>query len=134
MARTHRTSSADDLLCQPIPEVEAAAQNVALDRVLEHLTAAGVHAQLIKRIADRCAIKLYATGETLWHPPKLIIYANAGWRIATVTIGPRSGSYMVELARVGLKNEPLTDRVEVVPAAMSHRVGLLIAQNAGAPV
>lgn len=60
---------------------------MALDRVLEQLTAGGIHAQLIKRIADRCAIKLYSTGETLWHPPKLIIYADAGWRIATVTIG-----------------------------------------------
>ncbi|MFI7135117.1 hypothetical protein ACIBQ1_56310 [Nonomuraea sp. NPDC050153] len=131
MARTDRTSSADDLLCQPISEEETAVQNAALDRVLEHLTTAGIHAQLIKRIADRCAIKLYSTGESLWHPPQLVIYADAGWKIATVTIGPRSGSYMVELARVGPGNEPRADRVEVVPAGMPHRVGLLVAQNAG---
>ncbi|GAA3199426.1 hypothetical protein GCM10010486_81570 [Nonomuraea roseoviolacea subsp. carminata] len=132
MARTHRTSSADDLLCQPIPEEEAAVQNAALDRVLEHLTAVGIHAKLIKRIADRCAIKLYSTGETLWHPPKLIIYVNAGWRIATVTIGPRSGSYAVELARVGPDNETRHDRIEMVPSDHPDRVGLLVAQNAGA--
>ncbi|MEV4114168.1 hypothetical protein [Nonomuraea sp. NPDC049695] len=134
MARTHRTSSADDLQCQPIPEEEAAAQNAALDRVLEHLTAAGIHEapRLIKRIADRCAIKLYSTGETLWHPLQLIIYANAGWRIATVTIGPRSGSYAVELARIGPDYETRHDRIEMVPSDHPDRVGLLAAQNAGA--
>ncbi|MFD9940900.1 hypothetical protein ACFWYW_45535 [Nonomuraea sp. NPDC059023] len=132
MTRTHSTSSADDLLCQPIPEDEAAAQNAALDRVLEYLTAACIHAQLIKRIADRCAIKLYSTGETLWHPPKLIIYANAGWRIATVTVGPRSGSYAVELARGGPDNEPRHSRIEMVPSDYPDRVGLLVTQNAGA--
>jgi hypothetical protein len=51
-----------------------------------------------------------------------------------VTIGPRSGSYMVELVRVGADNEPQADRVEVVPACLPARVAFLVAQNAGVPV
>ncbi|MFC4012599.1 hypothetical protein ACFOY2_35580 [Nonomuraea purpurea] len=134
MAGTHTTSPADsDLLCQPISKEEAAAQSAALDRVLEHLTTAGIHAELIKRRTDQCALKLYSNGETLWHPPELIVYADAGRRIATVTIGPRSGSYAVELAGVGPGNQPLADRVEFVPAAKPQHVGLLVAQNTGAP-
>ncbi|MEQ4721277.1 hypothetical protein [Nonomuraea sp. B19D2] len=68
MARTHTTASADHLLGQPISEEKAAAQNAALDRVLEHLTAAGVHAELIKRLAVECAIKPDPSAATLWYP------------------------------------------------------------------
>ncbi|MFG6199089.1 hypothetical protein [Nonomuraea sp. JJY05] len=132
MAPTHTTGPGGILLCQPITGEEAATHHAALDRVLGHLKAAGINAQLIQRRADRCAITIAVTREPLWHPPELIIYANAGWRIATVTIGPRSGSYAVELARVEADNVPLADRIELVPASQPQRVGLLVAQNAGA--
>ncbi|TMR23906.1 hypothetical protein ETD86_06130 [Nonomuraea turkmeniaca] len=131
MALTRTSASADDLLGQPIPEEEAAAQNATLDRVLERLTAASVNAQLIKRLAIQCATKPSPSAERLWYPPQLVIYADAGWKVATVTIGPRSGSYMVELARVGADNDPQADRVEVVPADLPVRVALLVAQSAG---
>ncbi|MEV5501645.1 hypothetical protein AB0M50_40250 [Nonomuraea fuscirosea] len=134
MALTHTTPSADDLLGQPIPQEEAATQDAALNRVLECLTAVGVNAQLIKRLAIQCETKPDPSAERLWYPPQLVIYADAGWRVATVTIGPRSGSYMVELVRVGADNEPQADRVEVVPACLPARVAFLVAQNAGVPV
>ncbi|MFD1547175.1 hypothetical protein [Nonomuraea guangzhouensis] len=132
MAVTHTTASAEDLLGEPIREAEAAAQNAALDRVLEHLTAEGVNAQLIKRLAVECEAEPYQPADKLRYPPQLIVYANAGWRVATVTIGVRSGAYMVELARGGPDNELRADRVEVVPAEQPGRVALLVAQNAGA--
>ncbi|MEQ4716101.1 hypothetical protein [Nonomuraea sp. B19D2] len=128
------TAPTADLLGEPIPEVQAAAQNAALDRVLEHLAATGVHAQLIKRLSVQCETKPVPFAEKLWHPPQLVIYADAGWRVATVSIGRLSGSYMVELARVGAENESRADRVEVVPVNMPSRVGLLVAENAGVSV
>ncbi|WP_327585031.1 hypothetical protein OHA25_56595 [Nonomuraea sp. NBC_00507] len=130
MEVTH-TASPEDLLGQPISEGEAEAQNAALDRVLDLMTAVGVHAQLIKRLVIECATKPSASAETLWYPPQLVIYADAGWRIATVTIGARSGSYMVELARVGPDNEAQADTVEAVPALLPSRVAHLVAQHAG---
>ncbi|MCF6474966.1 hypothetical protein FAF44_42335 [Nonomuraea sp. MG754425] len=134
MAGTHTTDSSAVLLCRPISEETAAEQNAALDLLLTHLTITGVHAELIKRqIPTRCAVKLYASGESLWHPPELVIYTDAGWRVATVSVGERSGSYMVALARVGLDNESYAARVEVVPAHLPGRAALLVAQSAGAP-
>jgi hypothetical protein len=131
MAVAHTTASVEDLLGEPIREAEATAQNVALDRVLEHLTADGVNAQLIKRLVIECGAHPGPFIEKLRYPPQLVIYADAGWRVATVTIGVRSGSYMVELTRRRPDNEIRLDRVEVVPASQPSRVALLVAQNAG---
>ncbi|MEU8395478.1 hypothetical protein AB0C28_09845 [Nonomuraea sp. NPDC048892] len=121
-----------ELLCTPISEAEAAVQNTALDRVLEHLMPAGVNAQLIKRRADACKIALYESDETLQHPPKPIIHANAGWEIATASIGRLSGSYVVVLANVGDETEPLTDRMEMVPESDPSRVAQLVNRRANA--
>ena len=131
MAVTHTTASAEDLLGEPIREEEAAAQNVALDRVLEHLTAEGVNAQLVKRLVIECGAHPGPFLEKLRYPPQLIIYADAGRRVARVTIGARSGAYMVELARGGPGNELRADKVEVVPASQPGYVALLVARNAG---
>ncbi|MGA5758214.1 hypothetical protein [Nonomuraea bangladeshensis] len=129
---THTTGSNGGLLCRPITEKEATGQNDALDRVLAHLTTRGINAQLIKRrLPAQCAIKLYGTGEDLWHPPELIVYADGGWKIAIISIGERSGSYLVELPTVGTDNQPGTKRIEVVPATMPSRVAILVADNAG---
>jgi hypothetical protein len=133
MTLIRTTAAADDLLGQPIPDEEAAAQNAALNRVLEHLAAEGVNAQLIKRLAVECATKPGPSAETFWYPPQLILYADAGWKVATVTIGVRSGSYMVELMCVGPGNGARADRIEVVPASQPGRVAMLIGQNAGVP-
>ncbi|WP_433434528.1 hypothetical protein [Nonomuraea sp. CA-141351] len=121
------TASPADLLGEPIPEAQAAAQNAALDQVLEHLKAAGVHAQLIKRLAVKCAIEPEPFAATLWYPPQLKIYADGGGQVATISIGRLSGSYMVELWGTW------SSSLEVVPASKPRRVGLLVARNAGAP-
>ncbi|WP_157547877.1 hypothetical protein [Nonomuraea candida] len=132
MAITQPTGSGGVLLCRPVTELKAMEQNEALDRVLAHLTATGVHAQLIKQqVPTRCAVLLHASGERLWHPPELTIYADGGWTVAVVTIGERSGSYLVELPRVGPGNKPCGKRIEVVPADRPHRVAVLVADNAG---
>ncbi|MBT2229788.1 hypothetical protein [Nonomuraea sp. NEAU-A123] len=126
MACTHTTASADDLLGQPISEEKAVAQNAALDRVLKHLTAAGVHAELIKRLVVECEINPDPSAATFWHPPELKIYADEGWRVATISIGPRSGSYMVELAQWGEDNEPRPDKIEVISGSRPEWVATLI--------
>ncbi|MFI6535047.1 hypothetical protein ACIBHY_21540 [Nonomuraea sp. NPDC050547] len=126
MAPTHTTGSGGIPLCQPITGGEAATHHAALDQVLGHLKTAGINAQLIQRRTDRCAITIAATREPLWHPPELIIYANAGWRVATVTIGPRSGGYRVELAQWGEDNEPRLDKVEVISGSHPECVAALI--------
>ncbi|MBT2229176.1 hypothetical protein [Nonomuraea sp. NEAU-A123] len=131
MAVTHTTASAEDMLGEPIREAEAAAQNAALDQVLKHLTVEGVNAQLVKRLVIECGAHPGPFIEKLRYPPQLVIYADAGWRVATVTIGVRSGAYMVELARGGPDNVLRADRVEVVSASEPGRVALLVAQNAG---
>ncbi|MEV4172705.1 hypothetical protein [Nonomuraea sp. NPDC049709] len=48
-----------------------------------------------------------------------------------MTIGERSGSYLVELPTVGPNNRPGPKRIEVVPATMPNRVAILVADNAG---
>jgi hypothetical protein len=132
MAGTHTTGSDGGLLCRPVTEEEATEQNEALDRILAHLTTRGINAQLVKRqLPAQCAIKLYATGEDLWHPPELIIYADGGWKIAVISIGERSGSYLVELPRVGPNNQPCGKGIEAVPVNRPDRVASLVAQNAG---
>ncbi|GAA3154498.1 hypothetical protein GCM10010486_20750 [Nonomuraea roseoviolacea subsp. carminata] len=55
-------------------------------------------------------------------PPRLVVYADGGWRVATISVGPRSGSYLVELAQWGEANEPRLDRVEAVPGGHPERV------------
>jgi hypothetical protein len=132
MAITQPTGSGGVLLCRPITELKAMEQNERLDRVLAHLTTAGVHAQLIKRQAStRCTVMLYASGERLWHPPELTIYADAGWTLAVVTVGERSGSYMVELPTIDADNRPSGKRVEIVAATQPARVAKLVAEHSG---
>jgi hypothetical protein len=126
MSLTHTTASADDLLGDPLSEEKAAVQNAALDRVLEHLTTAGVHAELIKRLAVECKIKPDPSAPTLWYPPELKIYADGGWLVATISIGPRSGSYMVELAQWGEDNEPRPVKIEVISGSRPEWVAALI--------
>ncbi|NRQ38271.1 hypothetical protein HII36_41540 [Nonomuraea sp. NN258] len=128
MTLTHTTATAEDVLGEPVSEEVAEAQSAALDRVLALLEADGVNAQLIRRVWIEA--KTNGSGvQKRWHPPQLVIYSDGGWRVATVAIGPRSGAYTVELAQVGPDNQPLPDRIEVVPAGKAHRVARLITQN-----
>jgi hypothetical protein len=90
---------------------------------------AGVHAQLVRRLVILCATSSAPSVEALWYSPQLITYADTGRRVATVTIGPRSGSYLVELPRVGPGNKPRADRIEVVPAFSPERVASLVTRN-----
>ncbi|MEV0823866.1 hypothetical protein [Nonomuraea rubra] len=132
MAGTQPTGSGGVLLCRPITQQVAAGQNAALDRILAHLTATGIHAQLIKRqVVTQCEVMPCATSGGLWHPPKLIIYADAGWEVATVTVAERSGSYLVELPQVSPDNQPGGTRIEIVPATQPGRISRLVADKAG---
>ncbi|MEU1390693.1 MULTISPECIES: hypothetical protein [unclassified Nonomuraea] len=132
MALTHPTPATDDTVGDSIPENAANAQRDALERVLPHLTVSGVNAQLVKRCSSNPGQSgPESPAEPLWHPPQLVIYADAGWKVATVTLGARSGSYMVELARVADDNAALADRMRVVPEHRPQDVALEIAMSMG---
>ncbi len=102
----------------------------------------GVQAELITRIALDCERRPESSAEKRRYPPALLVYAAAGRRVAAVTIGERSGSYLVELARVA--NRAATDVffatptidmhrdwIGVVPAHLPDQAALVIAQHAG---
>ncbi|NRQ30520.1 hypothetical protein HII36_01495 [Nonomuraea sp. NN258] len=116
-------------LGDPIPQDAAQVQRDLLDTLLLILDVEGVNAQLISRVWVEAKSGASSSVERRWHPPQLIIYADGGWRVATVSIGPRSGCYAVELAQIGPGNQPLADRIEVVPVNKPSRVARLIAQN-----
>lgn len=126
MALTNTTPSAEDTLGNPVSESVANDQKAALDLVLPYLEGLGVNAQLVKRLLVHYRTEPAPSVERICHPPQLVVYANAGWKIATVTIGGRSGSYMVELARVGKHNQPLADRMRIVPGDEPEGVALEI--------
>jgi hypothetical protein len=133
MALTHTTPSPEDSLSKPIPASVANAQNAALDLVLPHLEGLGVNAQLVKRLLVQCQTMPDLAVEPLWYPPQLIIHADGGRKVATVTLGVRSGSYVVEVARVGDDNEPLADRMRIVPVNKPEKVALEIALSMRQP-
>ncbi|MED7922722.1 hypothetical protein SMD20_00640 [Nonomuraea sp. LP-02] len=128
---------------KPVTKAEADRQRAALDRVLEPMTeTVGVHAELITRIALDCERRPEPSAEKRRHPPTLLVYADAGRRVATVTIGERSGSYLIELARIANRAEtdvffaaPAADMhrdwIAVVPAHLPDQAALVIAQHAG---
>ncbi|MFI9591034.1 hypothetical protein [Nonomuraea sp. NPDC052265] len=133
MALTHTAPSAEDTLGSPVSESAANVQNAALDLVLPHLAGLDVNAQLVKRALIHCQTEPEPSVERLCHPPQLVVYANAGWKVATVSIGGRSGSYMVELARVGEHNQPLADRMRIVSGDEPENVALEISLHMGQP-
>ncbi|MEV0620710.1 hypothetical protein AB0I81_45810 [Nonomuraea sp. NPDC050404] len=125
-------AAGDGLLhCQAITGEALAGHTAALDQVLTHLTASGINAQLIMReAATRCPIMLYATGERLWHPPVLKIYANAGWKAAAISVGARSGCYFVELPYTpgwSGRDNP----IEIISANHPDRVASFVSRVAG---
>jgi hypothetical protein len=63
--------------------------------------------------------------------PALVMFGDAGRRVATVAVGPRSGMYLVDLARVGPDNERMRDLRALVPPAMAHRAVRMVAQACG---
>ncbi|MEV0621665.1 hypothetical protein AB0I81_50620 [Nonomuraea sp. NPDC050404] len=128
---THPTCASGVLLCDPVTLATARQQADALDQVVPHLKAKGVHELLIMRSDPQpCAILVYGTNEDLWHQPEMTIQADGGWLVATVTVGERSGSFLVELPRVGPDNEPIGTRTELVPSTLPSRVALLVAEHA----
>jgi hypothetical protein len=114
MAGTRTTSASDQ-----VSEAEA-----ALDRLHMHLVAEGISPTLIRRVAD-------GPGPSAETAPQLVIYGEAGWRVATISVGPRSGMYLVDTARVGPDNERMRDLRALVPPAMPHRAVRLVAQACG---
>ncbi|WP_157549641.1 hypothetical protein [Nonomuraea candida] len=133
--RTHPTCVSGTLFCDPVKREAAEEQADTLRRVIPHLQTRGVREQLIMGPGlGRCAITVYGTNEDLWHQPEMTIHADAGWLVATVTIGERSGSYLVELARVGPGNEPAGTRTELVPSSRPYVVASLVVAHACARV
>lgn len=60
----------------------------------------------------------FPLGERQRYTPELVVRSDAGWVIATVTMGQRSGSYMVSI--------PKSPDLEAVPSAYPERVANLV--------
>jgi hypothetical protein len=110
MTGTHATSTPDR-----VSEAEA-----ALDRLREHLVAEGIRATLIHRAADE--------PEPGADPaPQLVIYREAGGRVASVAFGRRSGTYIVDVVKPSHGGE----RRALVSPAMPRYVARLVVQACG---
>lgn len=125
MARTRTIALSDDHLS----EEEAGAQKAALDQLLPHLTAVGLHTELLQRVTIGAGQPNQAV-ESRRHPPQLIVYAGLR-KIATISIGPRSGSYLIELGGCGALIQAAP--IEVVPAARPDRAAQFVKEHAGVP-
>ncbi|MEV6859513.1 hypothetical protein AB0M44_00705 [Streptosporangium subroseum] len=66
-------------------------------------------------------------GKPQRHAPELVVHSAAGWVVATVTMGPRSGSYLVSMRDGG--------NIETVPAENPEKVAslMLAARFGGRP-
>ncbi|GAA0918796.1 hypothetical protein [Nonomuraea longicatena] len=117
MTGTHTTPALDQA-----PEAEA-----ALERFHRSLVAEGISPKLIQRTTGESE----PLAETADQSPTLVIYRDAGWRVATVAVGRRSGMYIVDLAQVGPDNGPKPDLRTLVPPAMPHRAVRLVAHACG---
>ncbi|MDP9843228.1 hypothetical protein [Streptosporangium lutulentum] len=73
--------------------------NRALANVQRLLKDAGIHSYSVRTVG----LKLlgsggpYPIGHIRWHVPELFVRSDAGWLIATVTMGTRSGCYLVSV-------------------------------------
>ncbi len=99
----------------------------AFSKVIPLLENSGIRTQLIRCVPDEATADV--SGQVA--PPRLMIYADGGWRVATISVAVRSGAYRVELARIGPHNEELPDRVEIVPERRPARVATLVSATMG---
>ncbi|MEV6862360.1 hypothetical protein AB0M44_15360 [Streptosporangium subroseum] len=74
-----------------------------------------VHTHSLKLFGDGRPLPRGSLGR---HAPELVVRSRAGWTVATVTMGPRSGSYLISM-RDGRD-------IETVPAENPERVANLI--------
>ncbi|GAA0915657.1 hypothetical protein [Nonomuraea longicatena] len=106
---------------------QASEAGAALERLHQHLVAEWISPKLIQQTTGESQ----PTAETAFQSPTLVVYRDAGWRVATVGVGRRSGMCIVDLAQVGPYNEPKPDLRALVPPAMPHRVVRLVAHACG---
>jgi hypothetical protein len=99
-----------------------------LDLLHRQLVAVGVPPTLIQRVTANPE----PTADVTAPSPQLVIYGESGWRVATISVGPRSGMYLVDTAQVGSDNGRMPDLRALVPPAMAHRAVRLVAQAYGA--
>jgi hypothetical protein len=100
-----------------ISDVVAERHDFALGRVLPLLRTSGISAHIVHTLR----LQLFGDGRPLprgdlrRYAPELVAYSEAGWRIATVTVGPRSRCYLVSLPTAGVTSQMVdADRPTVV--------------------
>ncbi|GAA4235325.1 hypothetical protein FHR32_006740 [Streptosporangium album] len=106
----------------PVDEATAEIQDKALAVVQRLLKDRGIHA----RCHHTISLGLFASREAAWpdkpplrswmdrYPPELAVAGPQGWRDATVTVGPRSGHYLVSLRNGPDLQKVRSDRPEKV--------------------
>ncbi|MEV6866631.1 hypothetical protein AB0M44_37250 [Streptosporangium subroseum] len=82
-----------------ISEAKAEEFNGALANVQRLLRAAGIRSYSVRSIGLKLlgSGEPYPKGQIQWHVPELFVRSDAGWLTATVTMGTRSGCYLVSV-------------------------------------
>ncbi|WP_371783525.1 hypothetical protein [Streptosporangium subroseum] len=80
-----------------VSDATATRHDAALASVQRLLKARGVRSYVVHTIVLRLFGdgRPYALGQRRRHAPELAVHGNAGWMVATVTMGPRSGCYLI---------------------------------------
>lgn len=128
-ARLKHPSAASSVVqpARPVPRQLAELHDAALDHVQKLLTAHGIHARCVERL-DITARRGEEEPliESRRYAPQLLVFADGGWRVATISVAAGSGAYLVELAQWGQNNEPRPDKVKLIPVGYPQWVASLI--------
>ncbi|WP_433245343.1 hypothetical protein ACQPYK_43270 [Streptosporangium sp. CA-135522] len=90
-----------------VTDTTAEKHDRALAVVQRLLKASEIRTQVVHRIS----LKLFGDGrpspqgKLRRHAPELIAYGDAGWTVATVAMGRRSGYYLISLPAVGVTSQ-----------------------------
>ncbi|MEV6864422.1 hypothetical protein AB0M44_25865 [Streptosporangium subroseum] len=107
-----------------VSDATAEKHDAALAAVQRLLKARGVRSYVVHTIVLRLFGdgRPYSLGQRRRCAPELTVHGDAGWMVDTVTMGPRSGCYLVSL-RNGPGLETVRDPQRVVDMILSSRSG-----------
>ncbi|WP_436758434.1 hypothetical protein [Streptosporangium sp. V21-05] len=103
--QTATEAGAEERTHPEVSDLVAEAHDKALVVVRQLLKMKGVHhTYVVHTIALKLGVdnKPWPTGQRTRRAPELVAHSREGWEVATVTVGTRSGCYVVSLPAVGV--------------------------------
>jgi hypothetical protein len=102
----------------PITDATAEVHEAALEAVRMLLSARSVHTHSVSRIGLTLegSGPPYPRNRCVQYAPELLVFAPQGWLVATVSVLPRSGEYLLALTRTGADDWPQADLRRMIPA------------------